>query len=354
MPKRKPRLGAVSKPARPTSRYYGIRRGRDSFSGVVDSWPQCFALVNGIPGVQFRGFSSREEASAFSKQVPGERPTRSRKKNFYAIRGGANGFSGVVNTWEECFLYVKGAPGVKYKGFMTYEEALQFLVEETGEASSSLNMGAPAARLDNSLSTIGALEGARPPNIGESAILQQTINPNLCQVYTTTAKDEDLKRQGDRRLIVYTDGACTNNGRVNSMAGYGVFFGEDSPLNISKRLHGLATNQRAEMTAVLEAIRTVVIHELLKEGELLEIHTDSQYTKQGLDLWIYGWQRNGWKTSQRTDVKNKDLWMAMYDARTELLRRGILLKLIWVRGHAGNPGNEAADRLAVAGIHGST
>lgn len=77
----------------------------------------------------------------------------------------------------------------------------------------------------------------------------------------------------------------------------------------------------------------------------------SQYTKNGMEKWVYGWKRNNWKTSAGGDVKNRDLWVALDLATTELLNRGIRFHLVWVKGHAGDPGNEAADRLAVAGIY---
>lgn len=354
MPRRKPRRGAISKPARPSSKYYAIRHGRDSFFGVVKSWPECSALITGVPGVQFKSFPTQEEALLFSKPVPLEPTPKSKKKNFYAIRGGAGGLNGVVNNWEECSLYVKGVPGAKYKAFATYEEAVEFATLEKGETSLSHGSGfsGDATPLSDLLTTTGVQGDVKTEGAQESTAFDQIEQSELSGMSATIVECGEQKNRSDHKLIVYTDGACTNNGRPNGMAGYGVFFEEGSPFNISKPLIGRPTNQRAEMTAVLEAIRTVVGHELLKGGDLLEIHTDSQYTKKGLDLWIHGWQRNNWKTAKGTEVKNKDLWTAMYDAKSELSRRGVLLKLLWVKGHAGNPGNEAADRLAVAGISG--
>lgn len=77
-----------------------------------------------------------------------------------------------------------------------------------------------------------------------------------------------------------------------------------------------------------------------------------QYTKQGIEQWIDMWKRKGWKTTAKTDVKNRDLWEAVDAAKTELEREQVNLILKWVKGHAGVPGNEAADRLAVRGIQG--
>eukprot|EP00177_Eucheuma_denticulatum_P005949 GFKZ01010847.1.p1 GENE.GFKZ01010847.1~~GFKZ01010847.1.p1 ORF type:complete len:355 (+),score=38.81 GFKZ01010847.1:165-1229(+) len=327
MPREPHRSQGVTKRSRGGSKFYGIRFGKDSFSGVVRSWPECSRIVSGVQGVKFKSFPTYSEALAFAG-VPvsggsSQTKAKSKKKNFYAVRNGLNGFSGVLNNWPECELYVRGAPGVRYKGFATLEEAQAFAAnKELGPAG--------AANLD-------------------AAMAQKY------PVATSSAgRSVEVQRSEKPALIVYTDGACTNNGKVGSAAGYGVFFGEGSPLNISARLNGKQTNQRAEMTAVLEAIRTVLANDLVKEGDLLEIHTDSMYTKNGLDEWIHGWQKKGWVTSQGTPVKNKDLWVEMYQAKTQLTSTGVFLRLKWVKGHVGNPGNEAADRLAVSGIYGPT
>lgn len=76
-----------------------------------------------------------------------------------------------------------------------------------------------------------------------------------------------------------------------------------------------------------------------------------QYTKNGMEKWVAGWKKKKWKTVQGQDVKNKDLWVALDAAKLDLMKRTISFVLQWVKGHSGNPGNEAADRLAVAGIH---
>lgn len=326
MPREPQRSQGVTKRSRGGSKFYGIRCGRGSFSGVVRSWPECSSIISGVQGVKFKSFPTYSEALAFAgvpvSGVPRQAKPKSRKKNFYAVRNGRNGFSGVLNNWPECELYVRGAPGVKYKGFATLEEAQAFAQDKE----------------------------LRPP---EGASLDAAVTQREPVASASSTPSVEVQRSKEPALTVYTDGACTNNGKVGSAAGYGVFFGEGSPFNISARLMGKQTNQRAEMTAVLEAIRTVLTNDLVKEGDLLEIHTDSMYTKKGLDEWINGWQKKGWVTAQGTPVKNKDLWMAMYEAKTQLTRTGVYLKIVWVKGHAGNPGNEAADQLAVSGIYGT-
>ena len=135
---------------------------------------------------------------------------------------------------------------------------------------------------------------------------------------------------------VYADGACRGNpGR----GGWGVTLQVGSSV---KELYGgepLTTNNRMELTAVIRAL------EALKWPATVRIHTDSQYVQKGITAWIHNWKRRGWRTADKTPVKNDDLWRRL-DELASIHR----IEWIWVRGHAGNVGNERADRLANMGI----
>ncbi|CAN8072385.1 unnamed protein product [Agarophyton chilense] len=102
-----------------------------------------------------------------------------------------------------------------------------------------------------------------------------------------------------------------------------------------------ATDPPADAVAKLE-------HGLVAKGGTVYIYTDSMYTINGMDSWLPGWRVAKWKTAAGTPVKNKELWLAIDSNRRALLRIGITVKMAWVKGHVGIPGNEAADRLAVA------
>jgi len=107
-------------------------------------------------------------------------------------------------------------------------------------------------------------------------------------------------------------------------------------------MHGgdpLTTNNRMELTAAIEALNA------LKNSQRVVLHTDSKYVMDGINEWMSNWKKRGWKTAARKPVKNKDLWQTLDEAvaRHEIDWR-------WVRGHDGNPGNEAADALANRGI----
>ena len=134
----------------------------------------------------------------------------------------------------------------------------------------------------------------------------------------------------------YTDGACKGN---PGPGGWGVLLVYGAH---KKELFGgsaSTTNNRMELQAVIEALKG------MKRASRLRIHTDSQYVHKGISEWIIGWKRKGWKTADGKPVKNQDLWMEL-----DALSASHEIQWYWVKGHAGHPGNEAADQLANAGV----
>lgn len=131
---------------------------------------------------------------------------------------------------------------------------------------------------------------------------------------------------------IFTDGACKGN---PGPGGWGavIRFGAHE-----KELSGgesNTTNNRMELTAAIEALNA------LTRPCHVTLSTDSNYVKDGITKWIFGWQKNGWRTADRKPVKNADLWQALLEA----VRRH-KIEWRWVKGHAGHPENERADRLA--------
>ncbi len=135
---------------------------------------------------------------------------------------------------------------------------------------------------------------------------------------------------------MWTDGACKGN---PGPGGWGVLMRWG---DAERELFGgerLTTNNRMELTAVIEGLRA------LTRPVPVTLHVDSQYVMNGVRSWMAGWKRNGWRTTDKKDVKNKDLWQALDE---ELARHQV--RWVWVRGHAGDPGNEKADELANRGV----
>ena len=136
-------------------------------------------------------------------------------------------------------------------------------------------------------------------------------------------------------IEIWTDGACSGN---PGPGGWGALLvmGDHR-----KELYGgepETTNNRMEMMAAIEALNA------LKGPSKVVLNVDSTYVKDGLTKWIKGWKKNGWKTAAKKPVKNQDLWQALDEA---CARHDITWK--WVKGHAGDPGNERADELARLG-----
>lgn len=138
-----------------------------------------------------------------------------------------------------------------------------------------------------------------------------------------------------QHIEIFTDGACSGN---PGPGGWGVIL---RFRGIEKEMYGgapLTTNNRMEMTAVIEALNA------LKRPCSVHLHTDSQYVLKGMTEWLPGWKARGWKTAGKKAVKNEDLWRALDEAANRHC-----LTWTWVKGHAGHPENERADGLARQG-----
>lgn len=137
-------------------------------------------------------------------------------------------------------------------------------------------------------------------------------------------------------VVVYADGACKGN---PGPGGWGVWI---SMGEHSKELCGgesMTTNNRMELTAVIRAL------EALKRTCDVQIYTDSVYVQKGMTEWIEGWKARGWRTADKKPVKNDDLWQQL-----DVLAQQHAIEWLWVKGHAGDAGNERADALANQGV----
>lgn len=135
-----------------------------------------------------------------------------------------------------------------------------------------------------------------------------------------------------KEVFIYSDGSCLGNpGR----GGYGAILKYKEHVKEIKAGYRLTTNNRMELRAVIAALQC------LKEPCKVNVCTDSKYVKSGITSWIESWKKNGWHTSAKKPVKNKDLWQQL-----DLECQKHEMSWSWVKGHAGHPENERCDELA--------
>jgi len=140
-------------------------------------------------------------------------------------------------------------------------------------------------------------------------------------------------------IEAYTDGGCHGNPGPGAWA----FVVQAREYAERSGSEFETTNNRMELQAVIELLRYVVRQD--HDARAVNVHTDSQYVRNGITTWIRSWLRNGWKTSARKPVKNQDLWVRLHE-----LDQIVHPEWIWVRGHAGNPLNERCDALVQSEI----
>jgi len=138
-------------------------------------------------------------------------------------------------------------------------------------------------------------------------------------------------------ITIHTDGACSGN---PGPGGWGAILEWNGHRKELKGGEHDTTNNRMEMQAAIEALKA-----LKKPGRTVILITDSVYLRDGITKWIHGWKKRGWKTADKKPVKNVDLWQEL-----EQLSEQHAIEWRWVKGHAGDPGNERADELAREGI----
>ena len=133
-------------------------------------------------------------------------------------------------------------------------------------------------------------------------------------------------------IKIYTDGSCLNNPGNGGWAAI---------ININNKVEKISgsvkdtTNNKMELMAPIKALQTI------EEKQPIEIYTDSQYVRLGITDWVHKWIKNNWLTSKKESVKNKELWIQLYD-----LNKSHEIKWIWVKAHSGNIINEEVDLLA--------
>jgi ribonuclease HI len=143
------------------------------------------------------------------------------------------------------------------------------------------------------------------------------------------------------RIEIWTDGGCQGNPGPGAWA----FVLRSAQGSVEQAgFDAQTTNNRMELTAVLEALSGLSKRPGWRELPII-VSTDSQYVQKGITQWVHSWSRNGWKTSAKKPVKNKDLWSALWE-----LSRDVPIQWVWIMGHAGIEMNEICHTLVEQAI----
>ncbi|KAJ4370012.1 hypothetical protein N0V83_005776 [Neocucurbitaria cava] len=358
--------------------FYAVKVGRTP--GVYQTWDEAKQHIEGFPNPQFKKFSTYTEAEAMVKGTTSSNSKQGKSK-YYGVAVGH--VPGVYTDYSTVQAQTKGCIGARQKSFATHAEAQAYvdgfkrqasapislrgdLSESSSLAGKPFNIGENATKkrkkehvLPVSALTNGDIKyepgwGPLPPDAEDG--FDRTIKLDEASGNIRTKTEEELsgtKSQptGDFSgpIVVYTDGSALGNGRVGAVGGVGVYFGANDPRNVSEALRGKRqTNQRAELTAVARALDHIPID---REAVIV---TDSNYSIKCLTEWFPTWEKKGWKNSAGKDVENKDLIEPIIARIRERDMCRAKTKFQWIKGHANDPGNVAADALAVQGSRYST
>ncbi|KGY15448.1 hypothetical protein PABG_11761 [Paracoccidioides brasiliensis Pb03] len=345
-------------------KFYAVKFGFQP--GIYHTWNDCLTQVTGFKGAVFQSFPTHEEANAFltGTQTPTTSNSTSTGTKFYGVQRGRK--PGVYTDWAVTQDQVRGFRGPKFRKFATWAEADEYVRQGTqtqdemqatqdDNKDSSFKVKLPGTPgmtseiprdADGNEYPIGT--GPLPPGAVDGFDPNVVLDPETGRLKYRLAHEKVQTKQVPGRpgpLRIYTDGSSLRNGRMGAKAGVGVYFGPgDKSRNVSEPLKGSRqTNQRAELTAIIRALDIAPRH------RDVTIFTDSKYAINCVTVWFVNWQRNKWMTSEDKPVENKDLIQSILEKIQERTVLNVKTLFEWVRGHNRDPGNEAADRLAVNG-----
>ncbi|XP_033737708.1 ribonuclease H1-like isoform X2 [Pecten maximus] len=352
-----------------TMPFYAVRRGK--MPGIYKTWDECKAQVNGFPKARYKKFSTESEANDFvndttadngsssfaggysqqQKKYPSHTATASNHMSHtsapFSHRQPMQKVPSTSNSESFNDTDFDGEMKNVYKIEYTKTVHIQPPVsrgsyprsrgtESRSRGAQSMSRGAQSMSRGAQSRPRGAQSTSRGAQSRPRGAQSRSKN-RWSRTQQRTNRNENS--QGND-IVVYTDGGCYNNGQRGAQAGIGVYWGPSDPRNVSERLSGRQTNNRAEIHAACRAIEQAKAQGFQE----ITIKTDSQFLISAATQWISGWQRKNWTLSDGGPVKNKDDFIHL-----NRVSEGMNVKWIHVRGHTGIAGNEAADRLANEG-----
>lgn len=286
------------------------------------------------------------------------------KMSFYAVAKGRK--VGIFGTWAECESNVKGFSGAVFKKFKSNDEARNFISIKSNNVSSKAIVEPPSKRqkcdmteeemlkivlncdLNNEPEPIKKPRKSRGAAGSSRKTNDDTFKPD--RIRMIKPEETTLKTYGGHQfhedkegfVHVYTDGSCENNGKKGAIAGLGVYFGDNHPLNAADPVRGRATNNSGEIQAAIKAIEDAQTAGIKR----LNIFTDSQFVINSVCKWMSAWKAKDWKLSSGKPVVNR----VDFKRLDQLIESGnMLIKWSYIAAHRGHAGNEEADRLAKEG-----
>ncbi|XP_047542763.1 ribonuclease H1 [Vanessa atalanta] len=317
--------------------FYAVAKGRTA--GIYMTWPDCESQVKGFPGARYKKFDNIVAAQDFVTTEGGNKSSQKAKplanrSSFGSSKSNLKrNFSTSANDKNDNSHIPKKKSKSKRKTSESNES------EDTDD-SDDLNTILIKQMDDIEKRLKGFEKGVDKIMKKSSKTDRKSILIEPQTVGSSNLNEDNFKTDEDDYVQVYTDGACSSNGRSGAKAGLGVYWGEGHPLNISEPVSGRATNNCGEIQAATRAITMAINHGVKK----LAINTDSKFLINSVTKWMPGWKRKGWKLQSGEPVKNEIDFKEL-----DSLQNKIKIKWNYVEAHRGIHGNEMADQLAKAG-----
>ena len=266
---------------------------------------------------------------------------------YYAIAKGKK--TGIFANWNSCKTYIDGYKGAIFKKFDNKKDAILFIKKNNSQKNNSQKNNSKSIQKDIS----SYFNISNKTIAGFSSYSKKLDKSSEISEINEINEISEISEINETIEYIYTDGGCINNGKPNAIAGIGIYFGENDPRNVSKRLMGQQTNNIAELTALIVAYQIIKNDTLdninkIKFNKNITIFTDSEYAIKCATT--YGDKNN--KTNWTIDIPNKELVKQLYQLYKTTLPD---IKLKFIRSHTGykdkhSLGNEKADELASISI----